>query len=111
MPFDPFPKNDGNQILAQIIYPDGTPAGITDESTKRIEAAIRKVSEEIYERDLAKLGPEAVAGLADDPLEPKGPAWLTFRQVGQASGQGALGSAQSSSGSHVGQVFVELHER
>lgn len=110
VPFDPFPKNDGNQILAQIIYPDGTPADVTDASTKQIEAAIRKVSEEIYARDLARLGPEAVAALAADPLEPKGPARLTFRQVGQASGQGALGSAQTSSGSHVGQVFVELHD-
>lgn len=110
VPFDPFPKNDGNQIIAQVIYPDGTPADITDESTSRLEQAIRKVSEEVFARDLAKLGPEAVAATAADPLEPKGPARLTFRQVGQASGQGALGSAQSASGSHVGQVFVELHD-
>jgi hydrophobic/amphiphilic exporter-1 (mainly G- bacteria), HAE1 family len=110
VPFDPFPKTDGNQIIAQVIYPDGTPAYMADESTQRLEDAIRLVSEQVYEQDLLRKGAEAVSATAADPLAPKGPIKLIFRQVGRASAQGALGSAQSSNGSHVGQVEVELHD-
>ncbi len=48
IPFNPFPKSDSNQILAQIVFPDGTPMQITDEATQRIERSIRKVSEDHF---------------------------------------------------------------
>ncbi|RMF41768.1 MAG: efflux RND transporter permease subunit, partial [Planctomycetota bacterium] len=44
----PFPKTDSNQILAQIAFPDGTPARITDAATSKIEQAVRRVSYEVY---------------------------------------------------------------
>lgn len=98
---DPFPKTDSNQILAQIVFPDGTPASQTDQATKRIEEAIRQVSV-----DLADEGEEA------DPLtgSPPGPVKLTFRQVGEITQQGAMGSTGPGAGSHVGQIFVELED-
>lgn len=106
IPFVIFPKSDGNNLIARIVYPDGTPLPLTDESTQRIEAAIRRVGEKLGDNVL-KIRPvstssslEAEAGL--------GPVLLTFRQVGQLTGDGALGSAENSSGSHVGQVYVEL---
>ncbi len=110
IPFNAFPKSDSNQILAQIVYPDGTPAQVTDAATKRIEAAIRRVSEQIFEERSQIDDAETQAKLSADPLEPKGPVKLTFRQVGQVTAQGALGSTQNSNGSNVGQVFCELHD-
>lgn len=110
IPFNPFPKTDSNQILAQIVYPDGTPAQITDSATKRIERAARQVSQEIYEERLRTEDPGALEQVSDDPLSPKGPVKLTFRQVGQVTAQGAMGSTGNGAGSHVGQVFVELKD-
>ncbi len=102
---NPFPKTDSNQILAQIIFPDGTPARIADEATQRIEQAARKVSEDVYARDQAKGEAIEAEGGAT-----KGPVKLTFRQVGQLSAQGPMGSTGGSNGGHVGQVFVELRD-
>ncbi|MCA9190755.1 MAG: efflux RND transporter permease subunit [Planctomycetales bacterium] len=110
IPFNAFPKSDSNQILAQIVYPDGTPVEITDASTKRIEKAIRDVSEEIFSERSKHEDAEVLARLQQDPLSPRGPVKLTFRQVGQVSQKGAMGSAGGGSGSHVGQVYVELED-
>ncbi|RMF43495.1 MAG: efflux RND transporter permease subunit, partial [Planctomycetota bacterium] len=42
--------------------------------------------------------------------KPVGPVKLTFRQVGQLTQQGAMGSTGNGSGSAVGQVYVELQD-
>jgi len=105
VPINPFPKTDSNQILAQVVYPDGTPARVADEATQRIERAIREVSEELYENDAAQgKAIEAEGGAT------RGPVKLTFRQVGQLSAQGPMRSAGGGDGSNVGQVFVELRD-
>jgi HAE1 family hydrophobic/amphiphilic exporter-1 len=105
VPINPFPKTDSNQILAQVVFPDGTPARVADEATQRIEQAVREVSEELYESDLAEgKAIEAEGGAT------RGPVKLTFRQVGQLSAQGPMRSAGGGDGSNVGQVFVELRD-
>ena len=105
IPINPFPKTDSNQILAQVVYPDGTPARVADEATQRIELAIRQVSQKLYEQDRARGEAIEVEGGAT-----QGPVKLTFRQVGQLSAQGPMRSAGGGSGSSVGQVFVELRD-
>ncbi len=104
--FNAFPKLDGNDIMAQVIYPDGTPVELADEATKRIEQAVRRVSERIYLEESKANG--IATSESEDSATLRGPVALTYRQVGQAKGQGAMGSTQSSNGSHVGQVQVEL---
>jgi multidrug efflux pump subunit AcrB len=105
VPINPFPKTDSNQILAQIVFPDGTPTQVADDATKRMESAIRKVSQEIYEADQS-----AGNALQFDDGATQGPVKLTFRQVGQLTNQGPMRSAGGGSGGHVGQVFVELRD-
>lgn len=106
VPINPFPKTDSNQILAQIVFPDGTPSRVADEATQRIERAVRQVSEEIYERD-QQTGDEDATTFEGAT---HGPVKLTFRQVGQLTAQGPMGATGGGSGSHVGQVFVELRD-
>ncbi|GAB5404986.1 MAG: efflux RND transporter permease subunit [Aureliella sp.] len=99
---NPFPKTDSNQILAQVVFPDGTPAQQTDAATRRIEESIRRVSQEVAGESEALDEPGAGS--------PSGPVKLTFRQVGEITQQGAMGSTGPGAGSHVGQVFVELED-
>lgn len=106
VPFVIFPKSDGNNLIARIVYPDGTPLPLTDESTQRIEAAVLRVGEKLGDGVL-KIRKVSTANSAAEEKS-LGPVLLTFRQVGQLTGDGALGSAENSSGSHVGQVYVEL---
>ncbi|MCA9133252.1 MAG: efflux RND transporter permease subunit, partial [Planctomycetales bacterium] len=102
---NPFPKTDSNQILAQIVFPDGTPVGVADEATQRIERAARQVSEEIYQQDL-----ERGEALEHQDGATRGPVKLTFRQVGEMTSQGPMRAASGGAGSHVGQVYVELRD-
>lgn len=100
---NPFPKTDSNQILAQVVFPDGTPANLTDAATRRMEQAIRKTSEAIA----AEATDEQRLAEGDSIA---GPVKLTFRQVGQLTAQGAMGATGNGAGSHVGQVSVELQD-
>ncbi len=87
-----FPQLDGNQVQAQLTFPNGTPSRFTDEATKRAEAAILAMNE----RAIKETG---------KPITK-----VIHRMVGQ-SGQsgGPGGGAQGvSSGSHIGTVDVEL---
>jgi multidrug efflux pump subunit AcrB len=90
-PWIVFPKLDSKIIEANIAYPDGTPADVTSEATKRLQAALEEVD--------AKY---AAAGL---PV-----VNLVYRSVGQVSGVGAMGPQAQTSGSHLGGVYVELVE-
>ncbi len=107
VPFEFFPELDGKVILGQIIYPDGTPVSVTNESVRRMEAAIRRIGDRIADQEIASktnITPES-----KDPTAPRGPIKLTFLQVGNvAKGDPAGGDRQS--GSHVAQVEVELHD-
>jgi hydrophobic/amphiphilic exporter-1 (mainly G- bacteria), HAE1 family len=107
VPFDFFPSLDGKTIIGQVVYPDGTPVAVTSEATRRMEQAARRVSERIYaEEQAAKTNktPDST-----DPTAPKGPVILTFLQVGSAA-VGDPAGGDRISGSHVGQVQVELHD-
>jgi multidrug efflux pump subunit AcrB len=91
-PFELFPKIDANRLLAKISFPDGTPASVTEEATRRIEqaavAAARKFA----------------------PAEGEPIVTLVHRAVGQVASQGEVGPDARMSGSHVGAVAVELVE-
>ncbi len=90
-PFQLFPKIDANRLIAKVVYPDGTPAAVTDETTRRIEKAAFETSR--------KLSP------ADAPV-----LQLVHRAVGQVAALGEIGPDARMSGSHVGAVWLELVE-
>jgi multidrug efflux pump subunit AcrB len=90
-PFLLFPKIDANRLLAKIVFPDGTPASVTEEATQRLEKAAVTASQ-----NLAAGAPPIVE--------------LIHRAVGQVSTLGEVGPDARMSGSHVGAVAVELVE-
>ncbi len=90
-PFQLFPKIDANRLLAKVVFPDGTPASVTEEATNRLERAAFDAAK--------KLSP------------PEAPiVELVHRSVGQVAAQGEIGPNARMSGSHVGAVAVELVE-
>ena len=92
MNFSIMPKLDSKWIEAKVVFPDGTPAAVTDAATKEMEAAIGKVN-----KDLA--------------TETGKPVLKTVhRALGSVSGAGIMGPNTRSTGSHVGGVNVELVE-
>lgn len=107
VPFEFFPATDGKTIVGQVVFPDGTPEAVTIEAARRMETAIRRVSQRIAEEEDAKKinkTPEPTI-----PGETRGPVRLTFLQIGSAETGGA-GVSDRISGSHVGQVQVEIHD-
>ncbi len=90
-PFQLFPKIDANRLLAKVVFPDGTPASVTEEATNRLERAASEAAE--------KLSPPGA------PI-----VELVHRSVGQVAAQGEIGPNARMSGSHVGAVAVELVE-
>ena len=90
-PFQLFPKIDASRLVAKVVFPDGTPATVTDEATTRLEQAAFEASQ--------KLSP------AGEPI-----VTLVHRAVGQVAAQGEVGPDARMSGSHVGAVAVELVE-
>ena len=90
-PFQLFPKIDANRLLAKIVYPDGTPASVTEEATKRIEEAAVTTARKFSAKDIPIME-------------------LVHRTVGQVTAQGQVGPDARMSGSHVGAVALELVE-
>ena len=90
VPWVIFPKLDARQIQSTVVFPDGTPAHVTDGAIKKIENGIRKINDD-YEREHGK------------PL-----VVLTHQLVGQVRSQAPGGAAQLTEGSHAGVVSVEL---
>ena len=92
VPFNVFPKLDGNMIIASIEYPDGTAASVTDEATRLLEDAAWQVN-----ADFARDGGNVVV--------------LTHRTVGQGLAVDMIsGAVAGGNASHVGAVGVELVE-
>ncbi len=89
--FTPFPKLDSNYIYAEIVFPDGTPAHVTDQATERLEQAIWQVN---------------------DQLAPPGKSLVrvTHRAVGTMNVSGEITGQIKPAGSQAGAVFVELAE-
>lgn len=88
-PFEVFPKLDSNNIHAHVTYPDGTPARVTDEATRRILRDLDRVNERYKAQGT--------------PL-----VQTTRRTVGEFSSRGGPGPEARSTGSHVGTVEAVL---
>ena len=86
-----FPKVDAPEIVADVVFPDGTPSSVTDETTQRLETTILAIGEQYAS--------------ADAPL-----VRFVHRVVGTGSREGGVGTAGRAEGSHAGHVHVELAE-
>ncbi|MCP4885382.1 MAG: efflux RND transporter permease subunit [Planctomycetaceae bacterium] len=103
-----FPKSDNNNLQATIAFPDGTPAEETDAATREMERALRRVSVKIAKRRAESTG-VPVSEIYPSTGSDIGPVRLTYRDVGTITNlQNAAGGGGS--GSHVGQIFAELHD-
>lgn len=83
-----FPKLDAPEVMAKVIFPDGTPSRVTEMATERIEKAIQEISRK-------HSTPEHSLMLA------------THRMVGVVKDD-APGGGQTTEGSHAGSVYAEL---
>lgn len=105
-----FPKTDSKIIVAKITYPDGTPMSVTDNATRIIEAAAREVNREVALEHALKARKTVEEIYPDQGLDYRGPVILTFRQVGAITNTGGPATERGASGSHAGQVVLELHD-
>ncbi len=90
-PFKIFPKIDAKRIQARLVYPDGTPASVTEQGVARVEKALNDTA--------ARL---AAGGR---PL-----VTFVYSSVGSVETQGKPGVEQKMGGSHMGAVSVELED-
>lgn len=90
VPFVVIPRVDSNVLSVLIAYPNGTPASVTDEATKRIESALGSVNKELAE--------ERVSDREDGVV----------LAMHRAVGFGATSTGNVSTGSHVGSITVSL---
>ena len=90
-PFKLFPKIDAKRIQARLIFPDGTPASVTEEAIAQVERALDETSTRL-----------AAGGR---PL-------VTFvhSSVGSADIRGKPSIESKLGGSHIGSVSVELED-
>jgi len=85
------PKLDSYLIEARVLYPDGTPARVTDAACQRLADAIRKI-----EADYAEQGTPLIK--------------YVYRTVGNVASPGKMGPDARATGSHVGLVEVEMFD-
>ncbi len=90
-PFKLFPKIDAKRIQARIVYPDGTPAGVTEAGIDRVEAALNETA--------------ARLGKGGRPI-----VTFVYASIGSIEMQGKPGGDQKMGGSHLGAVSVELDD-
>ena len=90
VPFVVLPRIDSNVLMLMIAYPNGTPASVTDEATKRLEAAIAEVNQQTINESLTDREEGVVIAMH------------------RAVGHGASSTGEVSSGSHVGSITVSL---
>ena len=93
VPFLIFPRVDQASITAQVTYPDGTPAFMADDATRRLEEAILRIGRETAEEGLT--------------VVPEGIVRYVHRTVGRGP-SGGFGGGDVASGSHIGGVSVRL---
>ncbi len=87
-PFVIFPKVDSPLIGSKVVFPEGSPAELTDAATRKLEAAVLRAEK--------RLSP-------DRPLID-----LRHRAVGHITVPESMGPDQRTAGAHVGVVDVEL---
>lgn len=90
VPYIVLPQIDSNYCTVIMAFPDGTPERITDDATKRLEAAIQEINQQTIDENLTS--------------NPDGVVSAIHRSVGY----GASTSGDVSSGSHVGSLTVQL---
>lgn len=83
-----FPKLDAPEVIAKVIFPDGTPSRVTEQATEKVEKAILEINRKYST-------PERPLILA------------THRMVGLVRDQNP-GGAQTTEGSHAGFVYAQL---
>ncbi len=105
-----FPKTDSNNLQATITFPDGTPANVTDRATRRMEQAVREVSRQVAEERSAATGTPINEIYPQGSGDLVGPVRLTYREVGTITNNQGPMSNRGGSGSHIGQIFVELYD-
>ncbi|MGB7327463.1 MAG: efflux RND transporter permease subunit [Rubripirellula sp.] len=104
-----FPKTDNNNLQATIAFPDGTPAAETDNATRRMEEALRRISKRIGKEHAERLGVPVDEIYSSDQGAGDGPVRMTYRDVGTITNlDNAAGGGGA--GSHVGQIFAELFD-
>lgn len=89
VPFIIFPKLDSNSIRAKVAFPDGTPIAITEAATRQIETALWQLNDEL-------------SAVGDPPI------LLAYRNVGAQQAAENPAKAAKATGSHVGNVEVQL---
>ncbi|MCC9609749.1 efflux RND transporter permease subunit [Blastopirellula sp. JC732] len=89
VPLNLMPSLDSKTIVCNVAFPDGTPAMMADEATKKIEAAIRQVN-------------------ANHEAEGETVVQLIRRNVGFAQLRQGPGQTTDAFGSHLGAVVVRL---
>ncbi len=90
IPFVVFPKLDRNDIQATIQFQDGTPKAVTEAATERLEHAIELVTSKYRTHD----GQSIVK--------------TVYRTVGSSQNSNPMGPQGNVSGSHIGNVVIEL---
>lgn len=84
-----FPKLDAPEVIANVVFPDGTPSRTTDAATEKIEQAIQQINEKYT--------------TAGQPL-----VKVIHRMVGTVTFGGGPGGGETTTGGHVGKVHVQL---
>lgn len=98
VPFNIFPKLDANYLVASITFPDGTPSSITDAATQRMVDAYREVDGSFGEDAASKKGRQGNV------------TEVIYRGVGTYENQQGGPGGETTTGSHVGAITVELVE-
>lgn len=83
-----FPKLDAPEVMAKVIFPDGTPSRVTEMATERMEKAIQEISRKHSTSEHSLM-------------------LATHRMVGVVKDD-APGGGQTTEGSHAGSVYAEL---
>ena len=89
VPFVFFPSNDSNWVICEVIYPQGTPLGITEETVKRIERGAFALND--YFREEVEGGEDLIVN--------------NFSQVGVIPRRDWKPGVD---GSHCGEIWIEL---
>lgn len=90
VPYIVLPQIDSNFCTVIIAFPDGTPEHITNDATKRLEQAIRKINQDAIDE-----------GRTENPAG-------VISAIHRSVGYGASTDGDVSSGSHVGSLTVQL---
>jgi multidrug efflux pump subunit AcrB len=92
VPFTIMPKLDSNDLEASMVYPDGTPAHVTERGVAVLDEAIRRLDRRYQD-------------------EGRGPILrLTRQSVGFSKSNTGPGQTTEAFGGHIGGLSVALHE-